>query len=279
MVIYADILLAVNWWIDFLLLIGVGRFIGIFAHVWRIIIASFVGGLFSVLLFFPALPAWATLLLKIVSAAIMVFIAFGKCTGHQFVKILSVLFGISAGLAGLCSALYFYIAPPKLYVYNGVVYYAASPWLLLGLTLLCYGLLRVIEYINRRRAPLHKDYIVTIVYQNHSITIHCLYDSGNHLVEPFSNQPVILVERSSVSRLLCVPEQLTSLPLNGLWRVIPFNSIGGDGLLPAFRPDALSIADKPITNCYIAVCNRLGRGEYQGLIGTALGNYLEQLEA
>ncbi len=274
MIIYADILVAVNWWIDFLLLTGAARFAGVYARVWRVIIAALIGALFSTVLLLPALPIWLTLLLKLLSAIIMVFVAFGRCSKCRFIKLLVILFSFSAGLAGLCSALYFYIAPPNLYVFNGAVYYAVSPWLLLVLTLVCYGILTILDIISRRRAPQGKLYTLTVIHNNHSINVRCLYDSGNHLVEPFSNWPVLVVERTALADILSIPENGMDLPPNGIWRVIPFNSIGGDGMLPAFVPDFVMLSNKQIPPCYVAVCDRLGGGDYQGLIGTALGEYI-----
>ena len=105
-----------------------------------------------------------------------------------------------------------------------------------------------------------------------------MYDSGNHLVEPFSNRPVIVVERAALDGLLTIPDSVEDLPPNGVWRVVPFDSLGGEGLLPAFSPDSV-VAVTPrgeirLRDCYVAVCARLGRGEYDGLIGSELGDQL-----
>ena len=277
-VIYADILLAVNWWIDFLLLLGVKHACGISARSLRMVLGAFTGALSSGLLLLPALPSWFSLVSKLVAAAIMVLTAFGWKDYRRFVKAMLLLFGLSAGLSGLCSALYYFVAPRDFYVFNGVVYYAVSPWLLIGLTLACYGVLTLIERISRRRAPQGHSYTVKLSHGERTIRVCCLYDSGNHLTEPFSNQPVIIVEHAALEMLLSVPQSLETLPPNGLWRLVPFDSLGGSGLLPAFMPQSMAVVtshgEQKLTDCYVAVCERLGRGEYQGLIGSALGDRL-----
>ncbi len=275
MVVYADVLVAVNWWIDFLLLTGVARIGGVAVKVWRIVIGALVGGLFSLVLLLPPLSAWLTIGLKFIAAAIMTLISFGWHRRRRFIKMLLLLFGVSSGLAGLCSALYFYVAPSRLYVFNGMVYYDISPWLLIGLTVLCYGILTGIEHIGRRRAPRDTMYTVTVLHHNRSVTVRCLYDSGNHLVEPFSNRPVMVVEKMALDGLLELPKNDMELPFNGEWRLIPFGSIGGDGVLPAFMPEKVMVSNIVLPACYVAICERLGQGEYQGLIGTALGDALE----
>ena len=55
-------------------------------------------------------------------------------------------------------------------------------------------------------------------------------------------------------------------------RLIPFRSVGGEGLLPAFQPDALTVTDaagraRDIGGGYVAITDALGRGEFQALIG------------
>ena len=141
MIVYADMLLAVNWWIDFLLLLGVRRFMGIGARPWRLVVGSLVGALFSLVLLLPPMAVWLSLLLKLLAAGLMVLVAFGWHSRRRYIRSLLLLFGLSAGLSGLCSALYHFAAPRDLFVVNGVVYYAVSPWLLLGLTVLCYALM------------------------------------------------------------------------------------------------------------------------------------------
>ena len=278
MIIYVDILLAVNWWVDFLLLLGVRRFAAFGARPWRLVLGALVGSLFSLVLLLPPMTAWLTLPLKLFAAAGMVLVAFGWHSRRRYIKAMLFLFGLSAGLAGLCSALYHFAAPRDLYVVNGVVYYDVSPWLLIGLTVFCYGLLWVFDQVMRRRAPADRDFIVRIHHGDETVSVHCLYDSGNHLVEPFSNRPVLVIERAAIENLLAVPENVEELPPNGSWRVVPFDSLGGSGLLPAFSPDRAVVftaqGERVLDECYIAVCGRLGRGEYEGLIGSALGDQL-----
>ncbi len=278
MVIYADLLLAVNWWVDFLLLVGVARFAGVSARAWRLVVGGLVGALSCGLLFLPPLSVWLSLGAKLAAATLMVLVAFGFDCLRQFGKRLLWLFGLSAGLSGLCSALYHFAAPRDFYVYNGVVYYAVSPWLLLGLTLVCYGILCGMEWVTRRRAPHQHAYTVRLTHGGRAIRVRCLYDSGNHLVEPFSGRSVVIVERVALASLLPVPTDVGDLPPNGLWRVVPFDTLGGSGLLPAFVPDSLGVitpqGEVSLGACYVAVCERLGRGEYAGLLGSAVGDYL-----
>ncbi len=279
MVIYADILIAVNWWVDFLLLLLVRRMTGAGVTGWRVALGGLAGALFSLLILLPPLPLWLTLTAKLSAAAAMVLVAFGFEQRRLFVRRLLWLFLLSAGLAGLCAALYFYVAPMGVYVFNGTVYYAVSPLVLVGLTVACYALIWLWERLLRHRAATDTDYTVTVTQGNNSVRMHCLYDSGNHLAEPFSGYPVLVAERYVAARLLAVPQSVTDMTSADIgWRVIPFDSIGGGGALPAFLPDRITVRvgreERVLPRCYVAICDRLGRGEYEALIGSALGDYL-----
>ncbi len=278
MVIYIDILLALNGWLDFLLLLGVRRFSGGDARPWRLALGALLGAVFSLTLLLPSLPLMLSLAVKLVAAVAMVLVAF-RWQGMRFLwRRTLLLFSLSAGLAGLCGALYFFAAPTGFYVFNGVVYYSLPPLWLVTLSVVCYGVLWAGERLMLRRAPARHRWRMRVTVGERQEAVLCLYDSGNHLVEPFSGLPVLVLERAVAQRLVAVPESAAALPPG--WRVIPFDSIGGGGLLPAFMPDKVEwlAPDGPREpgRCYIAVCSRLGRGEYQGLVGSEMGDMVAE---
>ncbi len=280
MEIYADILLTLNWWIDFLLLLGVRRALGGSGKPWRLALGSLVGALSSFVLFLPPLPVWLSLLIKLGTAALMVLIAFRWRSLRDFGRRLLLLFGLSAGLAGACGALYFFAAPTGFCVVNGVVYYSVPPLLLVGLSVVCYGILWGSETLLRRRAPANRSYRIRLAYGERQVEFLCLYDSGNHLVEPFSGRPVLVVEREVAEEVLSVPPSVEQLPSHSEagWRLVPYDTLGGSGLLPAFVPrQVVAVSqqgEQRLPPCYVAVCDRLGRGEYRGLMGSAMGEEL-----
>lgn len=284
MVIYADILLALNWWIDFLLLLGVRRALGGAGKPWRLAAGALVGAVSSFVLFLPPLPVWLSLAVKLVAAAGMVLTAFRWRDGRSFLRQMLLLFALSAGLSGLCGALYFFAAPTDFTVVNGVVYYAVPPLLLVGLTVACYGLLWLAEALIRRRAPAAMCYRVEVSFGGKRVAFPCLYDSGNHLVEPFSGRPVLVLERAVAEELLPLPPSAAELPPHSEagWRLVPYDTLAGGGLLPAFVPQQVIAVtpqgERRLPECYVAVCDRLGRGEYRGLMGGALGEYIRGKE-
>ena len=278
MVIYIDILLALNWWIDFLLLLGVRRAMGGGVRSWRLALGALVGALSCFVLFLPPMSVWLSLLIRLLAAALMVTVAFRRRSWQDWGRRVILLFALSAGLAGLCGALYFFLAPQGFYVFNGVMYYSVPPLLLVALTVVCYGLLWLSEQLLRRRAPKEHLFRVRLTHEGRTVTFPCLYDSGNHLVEPFSGRPVLVVERGVAEELLPVPPSVEDMPAQTGWRLIPYDTLGGSGLLPAFLTDSATVlrrdTEHRLPECYVAVCERLGRGEYSGLMGSELGEDL-----
>ncbi len=280
MVIYADMLLALNWWLDFLLLLGVGRVSHGVTRPWRLVLGALTGALCAGVILLPPLPWWLSLTVKGGGAALMVVVAFGFGGWRAFIRRTLWLFALSAGLAGLSSALYFFVAPTGFYVFNGVVYYAVPPLLLVMLTVICYGIMMLVERAIRHRAPAGQAYWLRLTVDGREAVVRCLYDSGNHLAEPFSGRPVMVVERRAVATLLPVPATVDALPAQSdvSWRLVPFASLGGEGLLPAFMPTGSAVKTaagwRDMGPCYVAVCDRLGRGEYEGLLSSSLGEYI-----
>lgn len=275
MIVYADVLIAVNWWIDFLLMCGIGKMAGLATSGWRLALGGLIGALLSLTLFLPPMAWWLSLFLKLITALPMVMVSFGWHGWHRLCRLTLLLFGLSAALAGLCGALYYFVAPRGLYVENGIVYYGISPILLVVLTTVCYGILWLTDSFTHRRSPAFSRYTVNLTFGGTTVSVCCQYDSGNHLIEPFSGCPVLLVERTALDKLR-LPAVAGNVPVG--WRMIPYESIGGKGLLPAFRPEKITVrtagGERELTDCYVAICDRLGRGACQGLIGSVLGNQL-----
>ena len=77
MFIYADVLIIVNIYVDFLLIQSAKTITHSPMKTSRGIIAAMLGSLFSLVIFLPRLPVWLMMLTKLISSAVIVFTAFG----------------------------------------------------------------------------------------------------------------------------------------------------------------------------------------------------------
>lgn len=280
-VIYADILLALNLFIDYLLLAATARvlqlpFVGV-----RRVLGALTGAASSLLILLPPLPTAVTLLTQIASAAVMVAVAFRFRGWGAYIKQTAVLFAVSALFAGICLAGYTWLSPQGLTVKNGVVYYAVPPLLLVALTCISYGVLCLFERLTRKRAAKGYDYRVEIVDRDCRVILHAMLDSGHSLCDRFSGAPVILAKEHAV-RTLCAhydPVAVSGRP-RGPVRYIPYHCVAGDGVLAAFRPPQVTLyADGravDISGVWIAATTALVRDEYDALIGPAVTDMIPQ---
>ena len=138
----------------------------------------------------------------------------------------------------------------------------------------------------RRHAPENRIYTLQVELNGCRLCTQALLDTGNRLSDCFSDTPVILLEYARVKTLL--PPELRSFfrerpsalhaPPEAAslgFRLIPYHTVGGTGLLPAFRPEKVIISDAHMQfekkDVLIAVVNdRLAAGEYGALLNERL---------
>lgn len=278
-ILYVDILLALNLFIDFLLLAATARVLQRPTKRFRLIGGALLGAVSSLAILLPPLPTVISVTYKLGIAAFMVGVAFPLERLSAFLKTTAVLFVISAVFSGLCAGGYYLLAPTGLFVQSGIVYYDVPPLLLVALTTASYLLLCMYDRLTRKRAALGFSYRVEITDGDTRVLLRALFDSGHSLCDSFSGAPVILVKTWAVNAFRDrYDAAMISGDRVGRMRYIPFSSIGGNGVLPAFRPASVILygdhRSVDISGVWVAVTDVLGRGEYDALIGPALADRL-----
>lgn len=268
-VIYIDILLSLNLFVDYLLLCATARLLHRPTRRLRTVLAALIGAASSLIILAPPLSSLLSFLYQAVTAALMVVVGFSFSDGKSFCKITVTLWIISALFSGIMTLSFTLLHPVGLLVQSGVIYYDFSPLLLVLLTCASYGVLCIFDRLTRKRVAFNCAYRVDIWDGNRHVMLRALLDSGHSLKDVFSGSPVILVNESAL------PSQ--SNPRRKT-RYIPFASIGGDGMLLAFCPDRVTLyADNrhtDISGVWVAPVTSLGRGEYDALIGPAVSDML-----
>jgi stage II sporulation protein GA (sporulation sigma-E factor processing peptidase) len=264
--VYIDVLMAVNFFLNYFLLLACAKFLSLTFKRSRLAIASAVGAVFSLCVLLPEYPAALSLTIKFLMSVIIVLCAFGFGGIKRTIRNTLAFYVISFAFAGAMIAVWYFLAPQGLIIRNSIVYFNISPILLIVLAAGCYVVLTLIGRITGRRAP--KELFCRITVQYHGISCGCnaRVDTGNSLREPFSNYPVVVIEQSTIQRLIPPEGDLN-------FRLVPFEVVGGSGVLKAFRPDRLTIHYNDriiqVSNVYIAVSpTRLG--SYEALLNPDL---------
>ena len=280
-VIYLDVLIVLNWFLDYLLLSLTARILRVPVRRRRLVLGALVGGLCACQILLDV-PMPLSLLLNLAGAALMVLAAFSWHTPAAFGKRLFVLYAVSALLAGCVSVLWRVTGSERFLSHNGVIYCDISPLLLTAFSLVSYAAIRLYDRFTHKHAPAGREYEVTIDDGCGTCTCRALYDTGLHLREPFSGSPVVVVRRETVQPFLSFPlsEALHGGGAVGLaqrhctrLRLIPYRTVSGEGLLPAFAPArvtlrALGGSVRDITGVYIALSDEPDRGDYTALVGS-----------
>ncbi len=272
-VIYLDVLLSVNLFINYFLLLTTAKFLGIPYRKIRLLIGAFAGAFFSLVILLPSIPFFCNLLLKIPMAAAMVFAAYRFISWRSFGKQLVCLYGVSFSFAGIMMALSYCFQPSGLLIKNSAVYIAVSPILLLLVTVACYFALIILYRITGRHHLQHTFCTVTVWFGEKKTSFLAKIDTGNGLTEPFSGLPVAIAEEKILAEILLPLTDFAENCSRHL-RMIPYHTVSGEGILPAFQPDKCIIrCGKSIietTAFYLAVSSRKLSSTYQGLLNPAI---------
>lgn len=244
----------VNIYIDFFIILAVKKFFHLYVKYYRIILGSVFGGLCGLISLIP-IPFIFSLLISFVLGLGICFIVFYDKNILTYIKTSSCFFIFSMIFSGFVLVLT-EVFDINAAVIRGTVYFNISPLLLIFFTTAAYIVSTVLERLKGRKTQL-KDYCrISIEHMGTEVKLLALTDTGNCLKEPFSGDSVIIAERKAVESIL-PREILDYLDIGksvGGFRLVPFSSIGGKGLLPAYKPHKIYFSDsKQPIQAYLAV--------------------------
>lgn len=271
MTVYVDVLIGLNLFVNFFLLSGVAKIMKTKLKLARNLAASFVLAVSSLVVLLPPMNWWQGGLFRLLTAAAGVVIGFGCLGISTLIKLIGGLFSATFLFAGVMYALFYWVSPNGLLVYNGTVYYNLSPVVLVAATLVSYLVLYLLRnnFKKENAIPLY----LQLHLQQEEITcsVQAKLDTGFGLTDLYSDRPLVLLSPSVANRLFS-PEELSL-------RLIPYETVGEIGLLSAG-------VCKRVTACYgtrraqfenvvIAVAKRELQEEFKALVGV---DFMERIE-
>lgn len=243
-------------------------------NIWRLIFGASLGAIYAVVIFFPALKLYYTLIAKLLFSMLLVAVAYKIDRVKAFFTLLLLFYMVSFTFGGAALALFYFTnvgAYLGALLSNGVIY-INLPWkLLLISTAAAYIVISVGWHLYRRIANRRQlIHPLTLTVGDKTITLDALMDTGNSLYDPMSGLPVVVAEYKAIAPLLpkAVNEifNLPSDPMQvlstaaaqdgwtGRMRLIPFASLGQqNGLLVGFKPDRATVANNDLGEIVVAV--------------------------
>ena len=235
---YADVIFAWNFVMDFFLLFLIHP--DTKKRYWRLAAAATIGGVAALMMLYLSVQTPVLyFLLRFFWAAVMVAVAMpAKGLGERFCNT-ALLYGAGGGLYGITEL-----------IAERMEHWREKTLLLVPLSLgvvLCGKML----YRFRKKQAQRLEYQSVASMRNGAKHLECkaFYDSGNHLFEPISGKPVVLVRSRIAAKLGLNPKKL---------RVVPYSSLGRTtGLLEAYPLEALRVRSGSTSgqfrNIYVAV--------------------------
>jgi len=265
-IIYIDLHFLINLLLDYLLCLAAGRFSGLRLRRGRYLIAAVFGAVYSVLVLLPGFTLLNLPASRLLSALLMGLIAYGG--EARPLRCCFAFMAVSAAFGGAVWALSLGAGESLL---------PLSLRTLLLAFALCYCALSIF-FKDRGKLPERPRVSVRLSFLEKTTEFTVLLDSGNCLSDPISGAAVMSVCPKALHALGDEFESLSSLEpvelmqqsekspsLKGRFRLVPFSSLGGSGMLAAFRPESLYIDGKARQDVIVAISkNAQGEG-FEGL--------------
>ena len=252
---YLNLVMLLNFLVDYLLILGTNRLSG-FPPGWgRGALAAAAGGLYGGVCMIPGFHFLMNAFWRMVSLLLIGLIAFG-CNRNMprrcgiFVLLSLALGGVVSGLSG------------------------ENFWM----TAIVVGIVCLLCRMGFSGSVAAKEFVpVKIAHEGNVVSVIALRDTGNSLKDPVTGESVMVIGAQTAmcllglnrQQLLTPMETLAGSSIRGL-RLIPYRSVGGSGMLLAKRFADVQIGDRKGSAIVAFAPEAIGRGEgYQALTGGA----------
>lgn len=228
MKIYLDYIFIINFLFDALLLLSVATILRRNISLKKILLGALIGGI-SIFTLFIKINNLELFLFKIIISILMILTTFSFKNIKYTIKNLSYLYMSSMILGG---TLYFFNIQFS-YKQEGLIFYHNG----LGVNLIFLILFSpIIIYTYIRQAKELKNtyskyYKVNVKYKNKEFKLNGFLDTGNKLVDPITNYPIVIVEESYFKDI-------------ENFMMVPYNTISGNGLMKCIIPEEIEINKK-----------------------------------
>ncbi len=243
--IYVDVLLIVNFIVNYFLILGTCFFTKNRVKRLRFVGAAAVGALFSLVALLPAVGFALSLAVKLTGSAALSLCAFGWGKARAFLRNTAALFLSSALFAGLMYAVGL-TGGGALRVHNLGVYIDLNPITLILTAAAIYLLLCLYGLLFRKPAERPQCVQASLTGEaGRTVAVSLLPDSGKNLTDPLSGREVLVLRRGLAEKILR-EEQCAALAAYetgdaaaladcGHFALVPYKTVRGGGLLLCYR--------------------------------------------
>ena len=294
MTIYIDVVLIENLLMNYIILFATGVILKIKIKHIRLILASLVGAIYTIIAYISALRIYSNIFLKFILSLIIIYIAFNPKSVKKLFKFTLIFYLTSFVFGGAAFALIYIVKPQEILKNNGLVLNTNSLKTIFISAIIAFAIIIIGFKVVKNKISAKDMYCnINIILNQKEIETKAMIDTGNFLREPITNTPVIVVEHTLLYD--CMPKEILNHLENILGgdfseipdkvreeyisrlKVIPFSSLGKqNGMLLGIKADKVIIKsdeeEKENDNVIIGIYNKslTKRGEYRALLGIEL---------
>lgn len=214
MTVYLDLVMGLNFLVDYLLLLGTNRLAGFSSGGWRLPAAAALGAVYGGACLLPGFRFLGNLLWRLVSLTLICVLAFGW--GRSAWKRCGVFLILTMALGGMSLRLHRGSIPALALAAGGL-------WLLCRVAF--GGQVGGREYVP-----------VEISSGSKTLRLLALRDTGNQLRDPITGEGVVVIAPEAAGHLTGLTRQELADPMGTLaartvpgLRLIPYHSVGKEG--------------------------------------------------
>ena len=282
-IIYVDVLIVINIFINYFLLLATSCFLHTKTKRYRLLIGALIGGIASIIIFFNNLHPLLLISFKLLLCISIVISVFGFKSIRILFSSCLIFIAVSFTFAGIVMLIFTTLSPNGMYYKNGIVYFDISAIILCFLCVISYFIVSGIEHFTSTRILKKEIYPLYIKVGCNEVILNAVVDSGNKLCDPFTNKRVIVCEARSLKGIL--PKDVMARILDTIvpdlekavgtaWehklKLIPYKVVGKNGFLLAFSPEQIYIEKenkKIVLDALIGISDlSFSDGEYNALL-------------
>lgn len=294
MTIYIDVVLIENLIMNYIILFATGIIIKTKIKHIRLIFASLIGAIYSVIAYMSILEIYTSIIFKFILSIIIAYIAYNPQNIKRMWKDLLIFYLTSFVFGGVAFSLIYIVKPQEILMKNGL-FLGTYPLktIILG-SILAFGIIITAFKIVKTKIS-QKDMYCTIEVNidDKDVITRAMIDTGNLLKEPITGKPVIVLEQTllyniipneilnNIEKILGgdlekIPDEIKSKYCSRL-KLIPFTSLGKqNGMLIGINAKKVKMKYEDIesqkNDVIIGIYNKslTKRGEYRALVGIDL---------
>lgn len=265
MTIYIDVVLIENLIMNYIILLATGIILKIKIKHLRLITASLIGAIYTILTYVITIQIYSNFFLKFILSMMIIYVAYNPPNVKKMWRYLLVFYLTSFVFGGAAFALIYIVKPQDILMKNGLFLgtYPLKNVVLAGIV----GFISVTTTFKIVKNKITKKDIykeIKIEMNGKQIHLNAMLDTGNMLKDPITGNPVIVVEKIILYEILPkelldnlekilggdlknISEKVKDKYIKKL-KFIPFSSLGRqNGMLVGIKPDFVEIVEEQKT--------------------------------